>query len=743
MRSTSLAGGAGAAALARWRAHARRLWGAVTLAPLRAARRCSPRCRSSGRSSPTDAWVEANRTLAYLAVFAAGVALVRARARSAGPRCSAASSLASVDRLRLRAADKVFPGALNPDEIYARLREPFGYWNAVGLMAALGVPGVPVARRPPLGPRGAQRARLPGARRCCRRRCCWPTRAARCSRWRSAARSGSRSCRCACAASRSWPERARRRRSSRCGPSRQDALSKDHVPLGRARRRRPRARHRCSSRWSWCCSPSAWRSASPARQRAPSLDARRQAGVAVLVALALVPVARRRRARAVRARPGRHDLQRLEATSPTRTRRDAANDPDRLTAVGSVRARYWNEALKISGPPGARRRRRRLRDRPPALPQRHARRAPRPRLRRADAGRPRARRAGASRSRCSPRGWRRAARTTGLRRRDRGARRATPERVGMLTLLAIVRRLRRALLRRLDLVRPGNAVARAAVRRLARRPRAATAEPSAAARAAARWRCASRGAIGLARGRRRASRVRRPPGRRGSPCARVAAGSDALGTAEAGDFARRARRSRSAAHATRSSVDPLFEQAAIETRRRQRGRRAPRCSGRCACSPPTRRPWLRLAEFELDQGRKPQAPRPWARRCYLDPRSQEADHHLPAGQRPSSELGRARAGWPLLGRAGGPRLAPPRRSASTVKESTFQDDDTAGQRRRPTQQDAHTRHPAGPRRRPRTGDAAVAARRTRRTAEARKPDDFDAPIPPPTPRSLGPLRPAV
>ena len=35
---------------------------------------------------------------------------------------------------------KVFPGALAADETYARLREPFGYWNAVGLMAALGVP---------------------------------------------------------------------------------------------------------------------------------------------------------------------------------------------------------------------------------------------------------------------------------------------------------------------------------------------------------------------------------------------------------------------------------------------------------------------------------------------------------------------------------------------------------------------------------------------------------------------------
>ena len=37
-------------------------------------------------------------------------------------------------------ATKVFPAALAADETFARLREPFGYWNAVGLMAALGVP---------------------------------------------------------------------------------------------------------------------------------------------------------------------------------------------------------------------------------------------------------------------------------------------------------------------------------------------------------------------------------------------------------------------------------------------------------------------------------------------------------------------------------------------------------------------------------------------------------------------------
>ena len=47
------------------------------------------------------------------------------------------------------------------------------------------------------------------------------------------------------------------------------------------------------------------------------------------------------------------------------------NTPGRLTAVASVRARYWKEALQIfDAHPGARRGRRRLRDGAPALPQR-------------------------------------------------------------------------------------------------------------------------------------------------------------------------------------------------------------------------------------------------------------------------------------------------------------------------------------------------------------------------------------
>jgi hypothetical protein len=91
-------------------------------------------------AQPADAWLEANRTLAYVAVFAAAVAL----AHAVPGRWSAVLggiTLAAVAISAYALLTKILPGALNPDEIYARLREPFGYWNSVGLMAALGVPG--------------------------------------------------------------------------------------------------------------------------------------------------------------------------------------------------------------------------------------------------------------------------------------------------------------------------------------------------------------------------------------------------------------------------------------------------------------------------------------------------------------------------------------------------------------------------------------------------------------------------
>ena len=117
----------------------------------RARRRCrsrcsprsppSPRSRSPGPSSPSDAWLEANRLFAYAAAFAAAVALARVApqrwpSRHRRRRCSRATAVCGYALLT-----KLFPEWLNEFELFARLREPFGYWNAVGLMGALAVPG--------------------------------------------------------------------------------------------------------------------------------------------------------------------------------------------------------------------------------------------------------------------------------------------------------------------------------------------------------------------------------------------------------------------------------------------------------------------------------------------------------------------------------------------------------------------------------------------------------------------------
>lgn len=89
---------------------------------------------------PNDAWLETSRTLAYLAAFGAGLALVRMAPGRWGALIDATVIAAGV-MATYALLTKVLPTALNPDETFARLREPFGYWNAVGLMAALGAPG--------------------------------------------------------------------------------------------------------------------------------------------------------------------------------------------------------------------------------------------------------------------------------------------------------------------------------------------------------------------------------------------------------------------------------------------------------------------------------------------------------------------------------------------------------------------------------------------------------------------------
>lgn len=91
--------------------------------------------------APSESWEEANRTFAYLAVLGGTLALVRlipwgwdAVLHGIALACVAVCGWALLT--------KVFPGTLAADEVYARLRAPFDYWNSVGLMAALGVPPV-------------------------------------------------------------------------------------------------------------------------------------------------------------------------------------------------------------------------------------------------------------------------------------------------------------------------------------------------------------------------------------------------------------------------------------------------------------------------------------------------------------------------------------------------------------------------------------------------------------------------
>lgn len=91
--------------------------------------------------SPSDSWLEANRMLSYVAAFAGALGLVRlAPGRWAGMVGGVA--LSSVIVVVWALLTKVFPGTLSPDDTFARLRAPYGYWNAVGLTAALGVPAL-------------------------------------------------------------------------------------------------------------------------------------------------------------------------------------------------------------------------------------------------------------------------------------------------------------------------------------------------------------------------------------------------------------------------------------------------------------------------------------------------------------------------------------------------------------------------------------------------------------------------
>ncbi|HEX4188372.1 MAG TPA: O-antigen ligase family protein [Solirubrobacteraceae bacterium] len=86
---------------------------------------------------PDESWQDAARMFAYCGVFAGAVALVRA-----DPRRWAAViggvTLAAAIVCAYALLSRIFPGEIGATSSFARLDEPYGYWNAIGLTAALG-----------------------------------------------------------------------------------------------------------------------------------------------------------------------------------------------------------------------------------------------------------------------------------------------------------------------------------------------------------------------------------------------------------------------------------------------------------------------------------------------------------------------------------------------------------------------------------------------------------------------------
>ncbi|MGZ4198378.1 MAG: O-antigen ligase family protein [Solirubrobacteraceae bacterium] len=115
-----------------------RAWGGVTLL-LFGALAALTFASIAWSVQPDNSWTEANRTLSYLGAFGAAIAMARIVperwAALLGALATAATVICAYALLV-----KVFPGTLDPNDLVGRLKAPFGYWNATGLIAALGVP---------------------------------------------------------------------------------------------------------------------------------------------------------------------------------------------------------------------------------------------------------------------------------------------------------------------------------------------------------------------------------------------------------------------------------------------------------------------------------------------------------------------------------------------------------------------------------------------------------------------------
>ncbi|HEV7528810.1 MAG TPA: O-antigen ligase family protein [Solirubrobacteraceae bacterium] len=292
---------------------------------------------------PDDSFKDAGRMLAYCGVFGAAIVLART-VPGRWPAVLGGVVLAAVVVCGYALLTKVFPDQLDAGDIYSRLRAPYSYWNAIGLTAATGAIGCMWlgARRaghallsalayPAMGlmlltlmlaySRGALVALVLGLALWF---CIVPLRL----RGAAVLISGA----VLAGAVTAWAFSTH-------------ALNTDSVELAA----RTSAGHRLGALivvmlvlltlvglafgfWTG--------------RNAPSIISRRRAGALLLSALAIVilafagALAASHRGFTGSISHGVHSLTDPHAAVPP-------NTPGRLTAVGSVRARYWNEALKV------------------------------------------------------------------------------------------------------------------------------------------------------------------------------------------------------------------------------------------------------------------------------------------------------------------------------------------------------------------------------------------------------------
>jgi hypothetical protein len=110
---------------------------------------------------PATSWTEANRTLSYLAAFG-GAAVLARLAPARWPALTGAVGAVAVIVCGYALLCRVFPGTLDAADTFGRLRVPFDYWNATGLMAALGLPVCVWAGARPVAGRALRALSVPG-----------------------------------------------------------------------------------------------------------------------------------------------------------------------------------------------------------------------------------------------------------------------------------------------------------------------------------------------------------------------------------------------------------------------------------------------------------------------------------------------------------------------------------------------------------------------------------------------------